>query len=146
MTMASSDLAIDLLGEPLVEGDRFVGADHAVGGLDEELRLLAADRRVGLLGVVVLVVAAAAQDGGRSQRRDQPDVLASNERGLERIPDDASRGADRLVPRFDEGERAVKDRAVAGHRERIDDIVAAQEPKPLLARSQETHEFHGPSL
>ena len=139
-------LAIKFFGEPRIEHDRIVGADHTVGGLHEEFRLLAADRRVRFLGVVVVIVAAAAQNGGGSQRRDQPDALASNERRLERIPDDASRGADRLVPRFDEGERAVKDRAVAGHRERIDDMVAAQEPKPLLARSQETHEFHGPSL
>ena len=69
------DLAVDLLGEPLVERDRLVGTDHAVGGLDEKLRLLAADRGVRLLGVVVLVVAAAAQDRGRAMGRGERDIL-----------------------------------------------------------------------
>src|SRR5262245_55520332 len=48
------------LARAFVKDDRLVRPNHAVGGLDEEFRLFTADRRVGLFGIVVAVVASAA--------------------------------------------------------------------------------------
>ena len=67
-------LAVDLLAQRGVIEDRIVGADDAVARLDEEFRFLAADRRIGLFGIVRAIVAAAAQDGAGHHRRCQFDV------------------------------------------------------------------------
>ncbi len=65
-------LGVELLRQSLVVDDGVAGADHAVGGLHEELRLLARDRRVRLLLIVVGVVAPAAENRRRDDRRCEP--------------------------------------------------------------------------
>jgi hypothetical protein len=62
---------IELARQPGAPPDVVVRSDDAVGGLDEELGLLAADVRVRLLGQVILVVAAAAKQAGGMDRGRQ---------------------------------------------------------------------------
>ena len=134
--------AIDLLRETFVEGDRLFGADHAVGGLDEELRLLAADRRVGLLGVVVAVVAAAAKDGGGTDGRGKLHVLQRRRGSFRRIGQHRLRGAHSRRAGLDEGEHAAEHRGIARCRKRIDHGFAREQSQPLLARLHEGHKLH----
>jgi hypothetical protein len=140
-TTSQLDLAVDLLREPLVERDRLVGADHAVGGLDEN-RLLAADRGVGLLGVVILVVAAATKDGRRAVRRGERHVFQGRAGRFRWIGQDRAGRVDAGRAGPNETQRARKYRPFAANLQRIDHGVAREQTQPLLAAAQIGHKLH----
>ncbi len=67
-------------------------ADHAVGGLEKELRLLARQRCTRLFGVVGVVIAARAEHGRGQKKRGQTHRVGLKAGSLRRIGDDCARG------------------------------------------------------
>ena len=124
---------VELPREALVVDDRVSRPDHAVGGLHEEFRLLAGDRRVRLLLVVVGVVAAAAQHRRGDDRRGEPD-------GCERPS--AFAGCDRVARRIEGGGTADDQIARVGNARKLDDGVALECADTHHAVGSESNDFH----
>ena len=120
--------AIELLRERAVMDDVVLGSDHAVRGLDEELGLLAAGGRSCFLRIVVAVVAAAAQDRARPQRRFQPDVVHRKPSLRWRLGHGTPRKLEARLPGADEGQRVREGLGIAVRQAAgIENAVAVQE-------------------